>query len=216
MHIDRLGIAPVVYDAIAADPDPEVRMLLAESWYAPGAQRARLSDDPDIRVRRALAEGPRPFRTHIDPLPSHAFTMLCGDSDPQVRAVAAAKGWEAQPAVLRTIVNASDRYAYLWSKALATARLEPETLDQLRHRSFPFLLRLAENPHLPTELLELLATDSNPAVRLAVSMRYGLTTQARRAIDHRVLPHDAIFPAFWASTSESDRFRNRIPAEDRA
>lgn len=137
---------------------------------------------------------------------------LLADSDPHVRAVAAACGWETRPALLPAIADAPDELAYLWRKALANAHFQPDTLAALRHRGFAFLYQLAENPHLPLEMVEELARDSHPAVRLAVSMRYGLPDRTRRAIDYQVLPGDRIMPALWAATTE-DTAQMRWAAE---
>ncbi|WP_322724574.1 hypothetical protein [Streptomyces spongiae] len=84
------GVPDDVADAIVAHPDHRVRGILAENMTADPAQRARMADDPEVKVRRALAMGPEPFRAEVEPLPDAAYERLLSDPDSQVRA------WTAQ------------------------------------------------------------------------------------------------------------------------
>ncbi|MFE3193699.1 hypothetical protein ACFXHA_32185 [Nocardia sp. NPDC059240] len=96
----RTDLPEVVYDAVIADPSPGVRNELAESWYAPGAQRARLRADPDARVRRRLADGPHPFRQKVDPLPDSTYA----DPDPEAVAAEAASNPNLPVEAMQVIV----------------------------------------------------------------------------------------------------------------
>ncbi|WP_406357694.1 hypothetical protein [Streptomyces sp. NBC_00658] len=72
-------------DAMINHPDFRVRGSIAESWNADPADRARLVDDPEPKVRMALASGPEPFRTDVAPLPDAAYERLLSDPDKDVR-----------------------------------------------------------------------------------------------------------------------------------
>lgn len=78
-----------VVDAIVAHPDRKLRALLTENISVPAAQRARLVDDPDPRVRLGLAVGPDWFRVPTPPLPLSTQQRLLADPDPKVRRNAA-------------------------------------------------------------------------------------------------------------------------------
>lgn len=233
------GLPEAVFDAIVADPDPAVRTELATSRAAPGVQRGRLVDDPEVAVRRQLADGPHPFRQRVDPLPDPVFARLVSDPDPEVRSlalqrwptppdevvdgllddpdpsvrtVAAARSWNRHPRLLREIVHTPEDMGHVWWKALVAAAFEPATLADPRLQLLGYRSLLAENPNLPDDLVTRLASDPDHAVRLAVSMRYDLSEDARAAIDYRVDPQSRIMPAHWASTTE-DQAQLRTAAE---
>lgn len=171
-----------IWDAAVTHPDEHVRSLVADNWYAPPEQRARLVEDPDASVRIATAQGPTPFRQTADPLPLHALATLAQDPDPRVR------------------------------KALAERReTPPETRRTLCTDESPLVraTAIAAWPNPPDDITDLLLDDPDDEVRLAVSMRRCATSAhlgLRRAAAYS--PH--LPPDLVDTLAEDDDFIVRL------
>ncbi|MEU8431477.1 Mucin-2 [Streptomyces sp. NPDC029216] len=195
---------------LADDPSPTVRAALAygPAWHGqrtrvaplPDGVCARLLEDPDPSVRTALLDSPHLALSFVASLATHR--------DPAARR-SAARAWERLSPDERSALLADPdpevrRAAALWEcrrDARVTAELlrDPESAAEalrrgLLHRADAercvaertHLAALAENPSLPTDLVEQLAVDPDEAVRLAVSLRPELGETRRMTIDFTV------------------------------
>ncbi|SDN06172.1 Mucin-2 [Actinacidiphila guanduensis] len=205
---------PVQRARLADDPSPEVRTALAygPEWCDPRTTVAplpdnvcaRLLDDSAPSVRTALLDSPHLAPSFIAALATHR--------DPAARRVAV-RAWQDLPPDERSALLADPapevrRAAALWEcrrNARVTAELirDPKSAaEALRHgllhradaercvAARTHLASLAENPSLPTDLVERLAIDTDEAVRLAVSLRPELGETQRMTIDFTVEAFD--------------------------
>ncbi|MCX5563272.1 hypothetical protein [Streptomyces sp. NBC_00038] len=238
-----------VVDAMINHPDFRVRGSIAESWNADPADRARLVDDPEPKVRMALASGPEPFRMEVAPLPDAAYQRLLSDPDKEVRywavrsrsipaRILAGYADHADPAVRVAVCRVWDGLAPATREALLAdpdtevrraaalracvddGALTDELLDTLdKWPRADVLMKgrltrataerlvasedsgeryaVASNPSLPPDLVTGLASDPEHHVRLAISLRPGLTEDKRAAVDYRVDPKDRSGPVRW-------------------
>ncbi|WP_217229218.1 Mucin-2 [Streptomyces anulatus] len=204
------GAEPAQRARLADDLSPKVRAALAygPEWHHPRTTIAplpddvcaRLLDDPVASVSTALLDSP-----HLAP---SFLASLATHRDPSARR-SAARAWEKLPQDERSALLADPesevrRAAELWAcrrNARVTAELlrDPKSAAEalrrgLLHRADAercvaertHLASLAENPSLPTDLVEQLAGDPDDAVRLAVSLRPELDEARRMAIDFNV------------------------------
>lgn len=86
---NRPGLPAVVVDALVTHPEWRMRAEFAQSAGAAAADRARLVDDPERRVRLELAHGPQPYRRIAEPLPDETYARLLSAPDRVVRETAA-------------------------------------------------------------------------------------------------------------------------------
>ncbi|MFD3535929.1 hypothetical protein [Streptomyces sp. NPDC058664] len=86
--LQRAGHPEPAVAVILAHPTPGARIHFATSAGAEPAQRARLADDPSLKVRAALTYGPDVYdpRTKVAPLPDAVCARLLDDPAPSVRA----------------------------------------------------------------------------------------------------------------------------------
>ncbi|MEU6216539.1 Mucin-2 [Streptomyces sp. NPDC047022] len=195
---------------LADDPSPEVRAALAygperrvpRTTVAPlpDAVCARLLDDPDPSVRAALLDSPHlvpsfvaSLATHHDPaarrgavraweiLPPGERSALLADPDPEVRRAAALWECRQDARVTAELLRDPESAAEALRRGLLLRADAERCVAERTH-----LAALAENPSLPTDLVERLAVDPDEAVRLAVSLRPELGETRRMAIDFTV------------------------------
>ncbi|WP_370370252.1 hypothetical protein [Catenulispora sp. GP43] len=175
-----------VIDAILVHPNRKIRVLFAQNAVVAPEQRARLIDDPEPRVRGALAYGPDWRPTRARPLPEDIQLRLLSDPSSSVRALAQetpllsprlrGPRWAPTPQPfepdLLTSPDESDRLALAWSLAVSK------------------------------DLVSALATDPSPTVRLAYASRHDLTEAERADVDVHVGPKDRVDTADWLLESE--------------
>lgn len=195
---------------LAHDPSPTVRAALAygPEWSAPRTTVAplpdevcaRLLDDPDPSVRTALLDSPHlapsfvaSLATHRDPaarrsaarawekLPPDERSALLADPDPEVRRAAALRECRGDARVTAELLRDPKSAAEALRRGLLHRADAERCVAERTH-----LAALAENPSLPTHLVEQLAVDPDDAVRLAVSLRPELGETRRMTIDFTV------------------------------
>ncbi|MER5479573.1 hypothetical protein ABT026_21775 [Streptomyces sp. NPDC002734] len=172
-----------VYEALARDPDPEVRRALARNPHLPDDLRITLLDDADERTATlAATEWPRVPVDHISrllratdphgqwlllgrldgPLPTGTAHLLIAGLD-----AAAADGKELDTDLLCGIAATADLDLELTARFLADPDARPA---------------VAGNPTLPAEHVADLANDPDNRVRAAVVARRGLEPSLRESV----------------------------------
>ncbi|MFC8425519.1 Mucin-2 [Streptomyces sp. NPDC057236] len=195
---------------LADDSSSEVRAALAygPEWRDPRTTVAplpndvcaRLLDDPDASIRTALLDSPHlapsfaaSLATHRDPaarrsatrawqkLPPHERSALLADPDPKVRRAAALRECRQDARVTAQLLRDPKSAAEALRHGLLQRADAERCIAERTH-----LAALAENPSLPTDLVEQLALDPDEAVRHAISLRPELGETRRMTIDFTV------------------------------
>ncbi|MEV5830312.1 hypothetical protein AB0L25_32580 [Spirillospora sp. NPDC052242] len=196
----NLSLGPERRSRLADDPDPGVRGNLVEQCGFRGGWTAerlpltvhayeKLAADPDVRIREEVAI--QPFT------PEHVRARLAGDPNPSVRSRLTFR-WELLAGEVRdALLNDPDENVR--AEAHKAADILPRSLAESLVRDGDARKRAAAaaNASLPADLVDELAVDSDPAVRLAVSRRPGLTERERAAIDYHDDPNARFRPLDW-------------------
>ncbi|WP_207945589.1 hypothetical protein [Actinomadura sp. 7K534] len=171
---------------LAADPDAQVRDALCDNAALPAGVRAALAADPDAKVRLgALWSWPEP--------PDEVVDAALDDPDPAVRRLAMRLACHRRPEFAAPLLASGPACA-----VASTVPLDAGQARELCRDPRPETrAAAAANPHLPPDLVGVLAADPEPAVRLAVSLRPELTEEQRAAIDYHVGPDDRLRPPEW-------------------
>ncbi|MFG3577759.1 hypothetical protein [Micromonospora chersina] len=194
------------FEALATHPDGKVREMLAQAVHVTPEQRARLVEDPEPGVLRALAEGPDWFLAWTwapqPALPTWAYERLL-ERKPRLELVLADCPWLPQ-----------DLRARLWPPGSPPAPADEPPLERREAEAQAGADNestrvAAADPRLPADLVARLAVDPSPAVRLAVSMRPELSEEQRAAIDYHVGRDDRIRPARWATDTRDPEIQRR-------
>ncbi|MFE4537559.1 Mucin-2 [Streptomyces scopuliridis] len=195
---------------LADDPSPKVRAALAygPEWRDPRTAVAPLPDDVCARllddsapsVRAALLDSPHlvpsfvaSLATHRDPaarqraarvwkmLSPGERAALLSDPDPEVRQAAALEECRRDARVTAALLRDPKSAAEALRRGLLHRADAERCVAERTH-----LAALAENPSLPTDLVERLAVDPDEDIRLAVSLRPELHETRRMLIDFTV------------------------------
>ncbi|MET9555973.1 hypothetical protein [Streptomyces sp. NPDC006645] len=163
-------------------------------------------------------------------VPDHVLVPLAGHPDPMFRQAACRRVWHALPDDVRTALlhdtdQAVRRAASLWvvhedeertaelvqalagdwrlTEVVERGRLGRAVAERLLAEGTQ-LAYLARNPTLPADLASRLAHHEDPAVRLAVSARPGLSEEERAAIGWEIGPEDRLDTLRWVWDARKD------------
>ncbi len=154
------------------DPSPPVRAAAADLPGVSAARLATLTADPEPMVRAAAA--PHAWAT----LDDAGRQALLADAAPRVRAAALLRLHQDDPMPVAVLdeLTGSER------SISGACALSPESFQRLTEHDPSLRRTLADNPHLSAGQIATLATDTDPWVRLRISVRPGLTEAQRTAI----------------------------------
>jgi hypothetical protein len=180
----RYEPSPEHLRALAADPDPRIRRVVAALGYADGAD---LTDD-DLRVRRAAVK-----RCGVEELSPHLDRLL-HDPDAGVRALCASMHRNNNPAALAVL--AADPEPAVRANAAHNCFAPAEALTALAHDAhLSVLARVSENLFTPPDALAVIV-EAVPVgfVHDWFSDRGDADKSLMRGIISSLLDHPAIAP----------------------
>ncbi|MEH1169449.1 hypothetical protein V6V47_29125 [Micromonospora sp. CPCC 205539] len=167
-----------LYERLVDDPDTQVRRYLAEHDDVPADLLARLANDPDPNVRSTLAR----WWTQA---PEAVRRSLLTDPADEVRAAACSTYYARSPHPVPPPDLVADLLADPVTRAGAVrhAVLTPELAARLAGDPDHQVRRqLAEHPHLPPPVRDLLAEDPSATVRVGVFGRQDTPEPGRHRI----------------------------------
>ncbi|MFC8514486.1 PE-PGRS family protein [Streptomyces sp. NPDC057257] len=168
----RDEVAEYACRELAADPSTRIRAEAARLRGLPADVAVELAADPEPTVRGAACPVAWP---HLDP--AHRQALLA-DGEREVRLAALREHHKDHPVSLETFMAEG-----IDTGTLDTHPLERGLAEHLARNGAPReRSSLGLNPHLPPDLVALLAEDPDPGVRWAVSLRADLTEEQRAAI----------------------------------
>ncbi|MFB6889786.1 PE-PGRS family protein [Kitasatospora sp. NPDC056327] len=155
-HHQDVALNPAVLAAL----DEEARTRALGNCRLEAAWAARLAVGEDVEVRHALAGNPR--------LHPYTLVLLLADEDEKVRETLAVRAdlTEEQRAGVRVDIEPGARrgYALPW---VADLHHDTDAMRRLAASSHPFIRSsVARAPGLPADVVERLARDEDPTVRL--------------------------------------------------
>ncbi|MEU3464749.1 hypothetical protein ABZ721_32975 [Streptomyces sp. NPDC006733] len=184
------------YERLLQDERSMVAAETANSVSIPAHMLTPLAVHPHSFMREAAC------RRVWDELSDPVRATLLSDPEPDVRNMAA----------LQVMREDAERTSHLLAAFAGTWRImDVAEHGRLTREACEGLLaagehldQLARNPTLPADLAAVLATHEDPAVRLAVSARPGLSEQQRAAIDWTVRPEDRLDTLRWVWDARDD------------
>ncbi|MCX5401237.1 hypothetical protein [Streptomyces sp. NBC_00102] len=175
-----------LFERLLTDPDPRVRVHLAQNDDVPRDLRARQASDPEPEVRATLAqwwpEAPEPVRR-----------LLLTDPDDSVRAAACSTYYrrlphpvppaDLVPGLLADPVTRAGAVRHGVLDAETASRLAGDPDENVRKE-------LAAHPQLPSPVRGMLAEDPSSLVRVRVFARQDTPQPDRAAIHARITADD--------------------------
>ncbi|MFE0105269.1 HEAT repeat domain-containing protein [Streptomyces sp. NPDC059009] len=169
----RTELTDAAYEELATDRSARVRAEAARLTGLPVRHITALAADTDPSVRASACRRAWPHLSASD------RAALLDDPDDEVRGEALLRHHEEHP-MPRSVFAAGT----LNDRALKCCCLTPDLAEHVaRHGSRAQRTSLALNPHLPGDLVALLAQDPDESVRFTISLRAGLTEDQRADID---------------------------------
>jgi hypothetical protein len=199
-----------LFDVLAAHPDVRRREMLAQSPRATAEQRARMIDDPDVRVLMALLEGP--FAIRPQPLPGWAYRKLA--EHPGVkRRLPLYHPRELSRAAVAAFAEVEDEEVASWARVTEPVR-EPMTDERARSIAAGDVAweraKLALEPGLPADVITTLSADPDPKVRTYVSMRPEFSEEQRAAIGYQVSTNDRLPRLPWVLEAGGEQLQRCV------